>query len=192
MNRFIFSISTFFIFASSKIFSAPYIEAKAGYFSYTQDFMQDIYDSGYDIELCGAYPVWNFLQIYAAVGYSHCNGNLSVTHENTRVYQIPATVALQALFKMAESTKFYLMLGPRYIYFNMKNDSIYVSKDVSKSTVGGFFGTGFHTYFNEFVFFDIFGEYTYAQLGIPSYHHTSGQTQQISSYTIGAGLGFSF
>ena len=193
MKKFIFSSLAILSLTASKVFSEPYFEAKAGYFTYTQDFMQDIYSSGYDVELCGAFPDWKFLQVYTAVGYSHCNGEIDLTHENSRVYQIPATIALQGMFKMAETTNFYMIIGPRYIYFNMKNDSIYVPKDVSKSTVGGFFGTGFHTYFNDFIFLDIFGEYTYAKLGIPSYpHHIDGQTHQISSYTVGGGLGFSF
>lgn len=174
-------------------------EVKAGYFTFSDATMREIYDKdGWDIQCCISYPLikltskWN-LDAYAAVEYFYRSGNSLNGDEGTSISSIPLNIGLKAVYSIQNNTRYYLGIGPRYAHFNQHNDSIYVIQNDSGNAFGFFINTGFTHHLSKRVVLDIFGEYSYIKMhfheGEPNIYT---RATQLGGFTFGGGLGYEF
>jgi hypothetical protein len=206
-----FKFKTFFLpllAASSTLLAAqgscseltrPLLEAKAGYFFFSNSEMRKVYDrGGLDLQLSVSYPLWNLasgwtLNAYGAVEYLHCSGRSINDHQKTALWSIPVNIGLKPIYAINANTQYYFAIGPRYFYLHQHNDSSYVYRDKAKNGLGFFVNTGFHWVLCEHFVFDVFGEYSYAKT-----HFRGGdplvytRNIQVGGFTFGGGIGYKF
>lgn len=173
---------------------APMLEIKEGYFFFSDKKMRKIYHKGgFDVQVCGTYPIGSCFQIYGSVEYFERHGRSLNAHEKTRIWEIPLSLGLKSFFTICQEIQYYITLGPRYFFVNQHNYSCYVDKNVRKNGIGGFLNTGFSVCLCENLLLDIFGEYSYYR----AHFHSSktnvyGRTIQVGGFTFGGGLGYTF
>ena len=70
----------------------PFIEAKAGYFFFTDHHMNRIYKhGGPDVQLSGSYPLYqDFIHIYASIEYLQATGHSRPLHHKTSLWDSPS------------------------------------------------------------------------------------------------------
>lgn len=172
----------------------PIVEIKLGYFFFSDDKMRKIYDDGgFDVQLSGSYPVWEWLNIYGSVEYLEKHGKSLNAHQKTSIWEVPLSLGLKPTFEILPDIQYYFTLGPRYIFLHAHNDSNYVDKTINHNGLGGFVNTGFNFIFWDDFVFDIFGEYSYKKMHV----HTSKtnvytRSIQVGGFVFGAGLGYAF
>ena len=187
---FVLSITTF----TGKLQAEPYLGFRSAYFTFTDSNLRDVYDrGGIDFQICMAYPLWNWLQIYSSIEYSHKSGKSLNFDQSTRIKEFPASIGLQGYFDLYSCVKYYVTIGPKYFWINVHNESDYVPKKLSANKCGGFIGTGFHLYLQDQIFLDPFIEYSYVkiQLGNQKNNVVSNDVQA-GGLVIGCGLGFKY
>lgn len=184
----------FFSLLTCAAFGSPLIEAKAGYFFFTDSDLRKIYDKGgVDLQLTGVYPIYRYLHVYGSVEYLEKSGRSLGAHQKTHVWEVPLSLGLQALFPLNESSKYYISFGPRYFFIHSHNSSTYVPSKMDKNGIGFFANTGFLFILDEHITVDVFGEYSYGKFSFHSSKpETQGQKTQIGGVAVGAGLGYSF
>lgn len=171
------------------------IEAKAGYFFFTESKMRKVYDQGgLDLQISGSYPVWKWLQIYASMEFIERHGRSLNAHRKVRLWEYPFTLGLKGVVDVSHHVRYYLTLGPRFFYVHVHNNSPYFARKMNHSTVGGFLGTGFQFKPTRHFFIDIFGEYSYARMHFHGQFHkpTYKEGAQVGGFTFGGGLGYAF
>lgn len=172
----------------------PTIEAKAGYFFFTNSKMRKIYDQGgIDVQISGAYPIWKGLQIYGSVEYLRKSGRSLNDHQKTSIWQIPVNIGLRPVITICPEVQYYVTVGPRYFYIHQHNQSSYVPKNKGRSGIGMFVNTGFNFLPWHGLLVDVFGEYSYAQT---SFHNSKdnvhGRSIQVGGFAFGVGVGYCF
>lgn len=185
--------------ATSTCFSQPLLEVKTGYFFFSDSRMRKIYDKGgIDVQLCASYPFWNLnrgwtLNAYGAVEYLQRSGRSINDHQKTSLWAVPFRAGLKPAYAINANTQYYCGIGPRYFFLNQHNNSNYVDKNISKSTLGFFVNTGFNHRLYDRLVIDIFGEYSYAKI---HFHSESFNVYtrdiQVGGFTFGGGLGYEF
>lgn len=179
---------------SVDLYSDPTLEFKAGYFIFADSKMRSVYNKGgLDIQFSGSFPFSKRLQIYASAEFLHRHGESLSGDQSTHIWEIPVTIGLKSIIKLAEWAGFYFTLAPRYFYLHVHNDSSYVDSTLHKNGIGGFAGTGFTFVPYTNFLLDIFGEFSYQKVHI----HTSKtnvytRSLQVGGFTFGAGLGYAF
>jgi hypothetical protein len=180
-------------------FSRPLFEVKTGYFVFSDSKMRKVYDrGGWDIQLCGSYPLWNLtsrwtLNAYGAVEYFHRSGKAINGDQKTSLWSVPVNIGLKPVYAISANTQYYFAVGPRYLYIHQHNHSSYVYKNQSSNELGFFINTGFDYVLCDQLVIAIFGEYSYAKM-----HSHSGKSRvytrniQIGGFTFGGGLGYEF
>jgi hypothetical protein len=195
MKRFIF-LCIFLILVSLLIAQDfnPTLEIKSGYFFFSEKKMRKIYDDGgQDVQLCGSYPIWRFIQLYGSIEYLSRHGKSLNIHQKTRIYEVPLSLGINSIFKICEIVQWYATVGPRYFFFHQHNQSIYVDKNIHQNGFGCFVNTGFKFFPVQFAYVDYFGEYSYGKLHFsPSYVDVFGSKIQVGGFTFGGGLGICF
>ncbi len=172
----------------------PLIEAKVGYFFFTDSDMNKVYDQGgIDVQLSGSYPLYKFLHVYGSVEYLEKSGYSQGMHEKTSLWEIPLSLGLRSVFPIGNYVDYYLSIGPRYFLVYAHNESSYVPKHMQANGCGGFANTGFLFILPKNFTIDLFGEYSYKTL---HFHNTKtgahGHTVQVGGLTFGGGIGYSF
>jgi hypothetical protein len=172
----------------------PLLEAKAGYFFFTDSDMNKVYNQGgIDVQLSGSYPIYSVLHVYASVEYLEKTGYSEGMHEKTSLWEIPLSLGLRSVFSIQKYLEYYLSIGPRYFFAYAHNDSPYVPRNMQANGCGGFVNTGFLFILPKNVTIDLFGEYSYKTL---HFHSTqsgaSGHAVQVGGLTFGGGIGYSF
>jgi hypothetical protein len=170
------------------------VEAKVGYFFFSDSKMRKIYNSGgIDLQLSGSFTVWEWLQIYGSVEYLERQGRSLKGHQKTRVWEVPLSLGLKPVFKVSSKVDYYFAIGPRYFFVRQHNHSTFVSSHVSNSGLGGFVNTGFNFFPCEHLAIDVFGEYSYKRMSFHSSPRFSyGRTIQVGGFAFGVGLGYAF
>ena len=170
------------------------LEFKAGYYLFADSTMRKVYSSGgYDLQISGAYPICDWLEVYGSVEYFNCKGKSLNEHQSTTFYGIPVSLGLKPIFNIAPGVKYYFAIGPRYFYLHQHNDSEYVDKNLSHNAFGGFVNTGFNFCIDPNIFIDIFAEYSYAKTRFHSSKlDVYTENIQVGGYVFGAGIGYAF
>lgn len=179
--------------------SQPHLEAKAGYFFFSNSTLRKIYNkNGLDLQLCASYPLWDFtsrwtLNAYGAVEYFHKSGKSLHDHQKTSLWSIPVNLGLKPVYAVCHNLDYYLAVGPRYFYIHQHNHSSYVYKNKSKNGLGFFVNTGFNYLLQNCLILDVFGEYSYART---HFHGKNSRVYtrsiQVGGFTFGGGLGYAF
>jgi len=169
------------------------VEAKVGYFFFTNHNMRRVFDQGgIDVQLSGSCPVYSVLHVYGSVEYLKKSGHSTVDHQKTSLWELPLSLGLQAVFPIGDHVAYYLTLGPRYFFVYVHNHSPYVPHRMSANGCGGFANMGFLFTMGHFTL-DLFGEYSYKRLHFHSSKPgTQGHSVQVGGLTFGGGLGYSF
>jgi len=172
----------------------PLIEAKAGYFFFTDSTMRHVYDKGgFDLQLCGSYPIYKVLHVYGSVEWFEKSGHSLSGHQRTSIWEVPLSLGLRSVFPIATHIEYYLTIGPRYFFVHAHNHSHDVPKNMHADGCGGFANTGFLCIIGKHFTIDFFGEYSYKRLHFHSKKsETQGHTVQVGGLTFGGGLGYSF
>ncbi len=172
----------------------PLVEAKAGYFFFTDSTLKKVYkDGGLDLQLSESYPIWDWLHIYGSVEYATRHGHSLGQHQKTTFQQVPLSLGLKPVFSVSHRVDYYFTLGPRYSFAWARNSSSFVDHRVSGNGIGLFANTGFLYKFENHFTFNLFGEYSY----VPINFHASKQNvmahrKNVGGWTFGGGLGWSF
>ena len=172
----------------------PLLEAKVGYFFFSDAKMRDVYNrGGLDLQLSGSYPIWKWLQIYGSVEYLERYGKSLGAHQRTSIWEVPLSLGLKPVVIINPKAHYYFTLGPRYFFVHQHNHSSYVDKNMSNHGLGGFLNTGFNFFPMTHLVVDIFGEYSYKRMHFhPSKTNVEGGTAQIGGFTFGVGVGYAF
>jgi len=170
------------------------LEAKAGYFFFTDAKMREIYDKGgWDVQLSGACPVWKWLEVYGSVEYLEKHGKSLGGHQNTSIWEIPISVGLRPVIAICQNLQYYFTLGPRYFFVYQHNSSSYVSHNVNNNGLGLFVNTGFNCIVWRHLLVDFFGEYSYKQMRFYAQKSDEyGKTVDLGGFAFGGGLGYAF
>lgn len=170
------------------------LEVKVGYFFFTNSKMRKVYDSGgWDLQLSGSFPVWKWLELYASVEYLEKHGRTLGLHQKTSLWEVPLSLGLKPVVKIADWAQYYAALGPRYIFVHVHNHSSSLDRTLDQNGVGGFVNTGFNFFPTRHFVVDIFGEYSYARMHFhASNKNLQGETAQVGGLLFGVGLGYVF
>ncbi len=175
------------------------LEAKGGYFFFSDAKMRKIYErGGLDLQIAASYPLhfWKDrarLEIYGSVEYLERSGYSINYHQKTSIWEIPVNLGLKPVFILSRTAHYYFSLGPRYFYVHQHNSSEYVDKIQTKNGIGLFVNTGFNFIIRQSFLVDIFGEYSYSPIHChPSQTNIYGRSTQIGGFTFGGGLGYVF
>lgn len=189
----------FFILSATHGYSESLIEAKVGYFFFTDAKMQEIYNQGgLDVQLSMTCPLWDadngwIINGYVAVEYFERSGRSIHGHDKTSIWAIPVNFGLKPTYMITSNLQYYYTLGPRYFYIHQHNQSPYVYKNNSKNGLGYFVNTGFNYLLCDNLAIDFFGEYSYAKT-----HFHTGKSNvytrniQVGGFTFGGGIGYDF
>lgn len=170
------------------------VEAKAGYFFFSDSKMRKIYDKGgLDVQLSGSCPIWKWIQIYGSVEYFKRHGHSLNAHQRTSIWGIPLSLGLKPVIKICPQVRYYFTLGPRYFFVYQHNQSFQVDKHAHSSGLGGFVNMGFNFFPIRNLFLDIFGEYSYKRMHFhSSKSNVYSNAFQIGGFTFGGGIGYAF
>lgn len=167
------------------------IEAKAAYFIFSDDNMQDVYgNGGYQLQLSGDFALTDIWHLYGSVGYIGASGRSTHFKQKTQFYQIPIDIGLKPIIPITSCIDWYMALGPRLFYAHQHNHSDFVSKNVSKGGVGLFVNSGITFTPDSNYYFDLFGEYSYQPLHPSSKHGSFSKNIDVGGFSIGTGFGF--
>jgi len=180
-------------------FSQQLLEIKMGYLFFSNSPMRRVYDKGgLDVQLCGAYPIWQItnrwsLNAYSAIEYCYLSGQSISNHQKTFLWSVPFSLGLKAAYAILPDIQYYATIGPRYFYIHQHNNSPYVDKNQSSNELGFFINTGFNCLVSDHFIIDIFGEYSCAKAHIESKKSDVYPTNaQIGAFIVGGGLGYKF
>lgn len=170
------------------------LEAKAGYFFFSDSKMSKVYnEGGWDVQVSGSCPIWKWLEVYGSVEYLEKHGKSLGEHESTSIWEIPLSFGLKPVISICQNVQYYFTLGPRYFFVYQHNDSSYVSKNLSNNGLGLFVNTGFNFIFWRHLLVDVFGEYSYKQMHFHSHkNNVYGKTVNVGGFVFGGGLGYAF
>lgn len=172
----------------------PILEAKAGYFFFSDSKMRKIYDKGgLDVQLSGSYPIWEWLQAYGSVEYLSRHGKSLGTGQNVRIWEVPLSLGLKPVVKITQCVHYYFTIGPRYFFVHAHNNSRFVDRKLNQNGLGGFVNTGFNFFPMPHFCIDIFGEYSYNKMRFhPHKPNVFSNEVQVGGYCFGGGLGYAF
>lgn len=171
------------------------LEAKAGYFFFSDDKMRKVFNAGgWDVQLCGSFPLSRWLQLYGSIEYLERHGKSLQDHQRTSIREIPLSLGLKPVVKISEGVQYYFTFGPRYFFVHTHSHSSFMDKNLNSNGLGGFVNTGFNFFpWNGALLIDVFGEYSYKRLHFhPHKANTQGRTVQVGGFCFGFGLGRAF
>lgn len=170
------------------------IDVKAGYFFFLEHTMNKVYDDGgLDLQLSGSYKIKKWLHLYASAEWTQKTGHSLSFDQKTNLWQIPISVGVKGVYRIASRVDGYIAVGPRYIYTHIHNFSTYVDKHLHANGIGGFGNLGFLIDLDHGYTLDLFGEYSYCRQHFhSSIPNAEGQRIQVGGLTFGAGSGYSF
>jgi hypothetical protein len=174
--------------------TSPILETKASYLFFASSNMSKVYrDGGFQVQLSGSCPIWRGLQVYGNIGFSEAWGKSLSFRQHTSLWQISVDLGLKPILTVASFAQYYFAVGPRYFYIHQRNSSSYVNPTVTKSGVGLFVNTGFNLFPISHLVINIFGEYAYEPVHFsPSRSNVYGKGIQLSFFSVGAGIGYTF
>jgi hypothetical protein len=175
-------------------FTRPLIEAKAGYFFFESEKMQDVYDQGgFDVQIAGSYPILKWFSVRGSVEYAEKSGHLA-TGEKTSIYLVPISLGFQFNIPIIRYFNAYASLGPRYVFVRQHNHSSHLPSHVAASDLGMYANAGFLGMLPCRLTFDVFAEYSYAKVHFDDSTSINvlNRATQVGGFAFGAGIGYSF
>lgn len=171
-------------------------EFKVSYYRFNSSLLRDIYGSGaafYQGEL--NYGVSKNIAVFADVGYFCTKGHSLGFCQKTEMDVIPWTFGAKYLVPFGCGTA-YLGGGVRMMSVDIHNDSNYVQRDVSRTSVGGVISGGFNFCWNRLLFTP-FVEYNFNKMDFcankeDQARNISRHDLDLSGWAFGAGVGYAF
>ncbi len=161
-------------------------ELRGSYFYPTSTLFQDIYrDGGFEgeIEVLRTFTThwigWGNINYFRRDGYS------KGIQDKTTIHMVPLSLGVKYQFPCYNSLSPYLGAGITYTFVNIKNDSPFVRRNVSKSGVGFVLKSGTYLTLTENFFLDLFVDYYYQKM---QFYKTS--KTDLGGFKIGIGLGY--
>jgi hypothetical protein len=163
----------------------PLLEAKVGYFFFTDSNIGEVYDrGGLDVQISGTYPLWKWLQAYGSVEFMQREG-----HHHASIWEIPLSFGFQPVLTLSNWIRYYFTGGARY-FFVHQTSSFY---HASNNGLGVFVNTGFHFIFKNHFLMDVFGEYSYKNMQFNGAgHNPLGGSVNVGGFAFGGGVGYAF
>ena len=173
----------------------PWLEIKPSYFFFNKSPMKNIYNKGgFELQASASVPCCHYLDFYGSIGCRHVSGHALNTCEKTSLTVVPGDIGLKPVFSFHDYFYYFFAIGPRFLYFQQKNDSPYVDRIIKGGSVGLFFNTGFNVLLFEHFLLGIFGEYSYEKATVcpkkPNVY--SNGSLQIGGLAFGLSLGYAF
>lgn len=163
------------------------------YFRPNSSVLRTIYSSAwvkYDLMLL--HPIWENIYATESVSYTMKHGRSLGGHQRTRMWIVPISLGINYLYAW-DDFDFYVGVGPRYFFINIKNNSNFVERHDSKSGLGGFAAAGVNYHFCNGFLFDLFVDYSYKRF---DFHKDRERVQreslQVGGLSIGGGIGYRF
>ena len=183
------SIFFLLIFCFNTLHSSEWIaELRGGYFYPTSEKFRDIYKSGClegEIEISKTCRE-NWMG-WGNVNYLQKNGRSIGFHNKTTLQMIPISLGCKYKFLMCNSLSPYLGAGLTYTIFEIKNDSDFVKKHVTKGGFGFVIKSGLHIDLSESFLLDLFSDYYYQEI-----HFYTNRNINVGGFKIGMGFGYRF
>lgn len=121
-------------------------------------------------------------------------GNSIGERDKTRINLAGFSLGLQYAINLKNKLSFVFGIGPKYFYFNTKDNTNYLPRKTTKNGLGGIAKASMEWYINKF-FLNIFTDYTYNKMHFkarPNHKSYYSYEVQIGGFSIGAGLGYAF
>lgn len=173
----------------------PWFEIKPSYFFFSASPMNEIYDNGgFEIQASASVPFFKHLDFYSSIGYRQVSGHALNSDEKTSLTVLPLDIGLKPVFKIDERFCYFFAVGPRFFYFNQRNNSPYVDQMINGGGVGLFANTGFNVRLADSFLLGIFGEYSYEKQTIDTTipNVFSNGSVQMGGFAFGLSLGYAF
>jgi hypothetical protein len=193
MKKLLLSIYfTFFI--CSSLSALPMVDITFGYLFFGNAKARRVYNTGGEnITISGSYPVYDIWHVFGSAGYWERSGRTLHYHHKLRLEAIPISIGIKPVMTLGCNVDCYFTLGPRYFFLKEHMRCPEGARNVNKSTVGAFVGTGFLFIPCDGCTFDIFAEYSYFGSKIPCggcIHHEYINNFNCISANIGIGYTF--
>lgn len=163
-------------------------ELRGGYFYPTSKKFREIYKSGGpegEIEVSKTFRE-NWIG-WGNVNYFQKDGRSLGLHDKTTIHMIPLSLGLKYQFLFCNSISPYLGGGLTYTILNIKNDSEFVKKHVTKGGFGFVIKSGIYIDLSERFLLDIFADYYYQKMHFYTKHNVD-----VGGFKMGMGLGYRF
>lgn len=172
----------------------PYFECKLGYFAFSGRTMREIYDQGgIDVQMSTTFPFGKKVHLYTSLEYLEKQGSSLFTHEPTKVFMLPFSFGIKAIYELPHRIQCYYSLGPKVFLIHQHNFTQHVNKKITDGGGGGFVNVGLNFFIYKNSFFDFFAEYsilwTKHQTNRPLVYERS---IQVGGYTFGGSVGVKF
>lgn len=170
------------------------LDAKVGYFSFSDGKMSKIFDrGGLDVQLSGALPVWRWLQVYGSVEYWERSGKSLNGNQSTNIWSLPLSLGLKPVIPINRNLQYFFSVGPRFFFVNVHNKTSYFDRKMNENGLGGFVNMGLNFISHSHLLASVFGEYSYGQIQFhPRTTNSHGASVQVGGYTFGVSLGYAF
>lgn len=174
-----------------------YLEAKPGYYYFTDKEMREFFDNGgFTIRGEAGYRFWKPLAIWLDVGYFQKEGHAMGGSEELDIKLVTFTLGLKGIFYVHEIVALYAGVGPRLFMALLHNNSPFVRGEDDGIGIGGGFQGGVWLFpfpRNRNIFFDFFIDYSHKGMEIEEDETSSLDFDiDVSGITAGAGLGIRF
>lgn len=163
-------------------------ELRGGYFYPTSKLFREIYKSGGpegEIEISkNLRDEW---MGWGNVNYFQKDGRSLGLRDKTAIHMIPISLGVKYQFLFCNVFSPYLGAGLTYTIINVKNDSEYVKKHVTKGGIGFVIKSGIYIDLSESFLLDLFADYYYQEIHFYKNHNTD-----VGGFKVGMGLGYRF
>lgn len=178
----------FFLCFSQLHSSEWFTELRGGYFYPTSKKFREIYKSGGvegEIEVAKKFKE-NWIG-WGNVNYFQKKGRSIGFHDKTTIRMVPLSFGLKYQFLFCNSVSPYLGVGVAYTILNIKNDSEFVKKHVTKNGFGFVIKSGIYIDLSKSFLLDLFVDYYFQEMHFYTKHHVD-----VGGLKIGFGLGYRF
>lgn len=183
----------FFIFLLILFFNALHAtewmgELRAGCFYPTSSKFRKIYkNGGFEGEMELSKTFKGHWICWGNVNYFQRNGHSIGFNNKTIIHMIPFSLGLKYQFLPCDLISPYLGGGITYTLFNVKNDSDFVKKHVTKGGFGFVIKSGMYINICDPLLLDLFVDYYYQEI-----HFYSKHDEDVGGFRMGLGLGRRF
>ncbi|HVX01466.1 MAG TPA: hypothetical protein VHA52_13670 [Candidatus Babeliaceae bacterium] len=155
-------------------------EFKLGYFRSGDKRLRHTFDKGLlDIQLSSSFRFWDPLYIYGAVEYIGAEGRTVHGRHKVKIREVPLSLGLQYMLKVAPELNYYVTLGPRYFFVHLHE---------TKHGFGGFVNTGLLYFLTHQITVNFIAEYSYKRMQFD--HSDPKGSLQVGGLMLGGGLGY--
>ncbi|MBA3922403.1 MAG: outer membrane beta-barrel protein [Nostocaceae cyanobacterium] len=179
----------FVLLLSSNLHSSEWMtELRGGYFYPTSKKFREIYkDGGLEGEVEFSKTYRENLIVWGNINYFQRKGRSLGFHDKTTLNMIPISLGLKYQFLSCSCISPYLGAGLSYTFLNIKNDSEFAKRHVTKGSFGFVLKSGTYINLSEKFLLDLFLDYYYQEV-----HFYSKHKVDVGGLRMGMGLGYRF